>query len=750
MVNEIACLAVSARAAAWDGTRRADALRALESGALHELEFEAIVFRSTPNRNHLRIRNADLPEFAASFVGVPFLRDHHIDQVEARAGIVVKSALVQGASDQAVGKKPVHAIRQTIRLTTQRDMRAFLEGQIDRFSIAWYYAGVRCSVCQQEWGRCHHKPGRTYQLNQSGQHGRRRMRCELVFDQPRGKEVSAVNAPAVEGTGVLSAGGGVHKSSGVTARDGARLRLLMEKENHMAGELGEAAVATGVAAVGAQSGGTGMRGMGSAHLSLPSPLVEEALVSEDDMPAGSLPADAVPADAWMAALRAQVVDGMLARSGLSAGGMGAVRTVLQGDSVLTPQRVQQVIDAQRAAELALRGGAAGAGRSVVQGLQPAAQLSVTLVRTAEEEVQAALNWLMGDTRAQTPAPHLRNLRDIYLAVTGDINFWGVFNPDHARLQSANSGTLAGMAVNALNKAVLLHYDNMVTYRWYEPIVHVLPHDGSTQPLQLIHMDGIAALPAVAEGAAYIESTTGDSKETASFGKYGAYVGITLEMIRRSEIARIQAIPRLLVQAAIRRRSATVAALFTGNPTLADDNTQLFHTNHGNSDTAAFSASAWEAARTRIFGQQVPGTGKPLALWPTFCLVPIALYDEALTTFGYGSGDAGKPNSAGTAQQVNVYGQSRPGDPRPIPIVVPEWSDANDWAYIVDPRLQPVLVMAYANTTAGGAHALPEIFEVRSESAGLLFSNDVLPVKIRDWWALGVATHVGIGRNSVAE
>jgi hypothetical protein len=306
-----------------------------------------------------------------------------------------------------------------------------------------------------------------------------------------------------------------------------------------------------------------------------------------------------------------------------------------------------------------------------------------------------------------------------------------------------------MAVNALNKAVMFHYDNLITYRWYEPIVHVLPHDGTTQPLQLIHMDGIAALPAVAEGAAYTESTTGDSKETATFGKYGAYVGITLEMIRRSEIARIQAIPRLLVQAAIRRRSATVAAVFTGNPTLADDGLTLFHATHGNTDTTAFSAAAWEAARTRIFEQALPGTGKPLALWPTYCLTPIELYDDALAAFGYGSGDVGKPNGGGTAQEVNVYANSRPGDPRPIPIVVPEWSDATDWAYIVDPRLHPVLVMAYANATAGGAHALPEIFEVRSESAGLLFSNDVLPVKIRDWWAFGVGTHVGVGKNTVA-
>lgn len=653
------------RCSALGTGKRHELLRKLEEGALTELEFEAVVFRAGPNRNHLRIRDEDMAGFAASFEGAPFLRDHNLEAVEARAGTVVASGL-QG-----------RAIRQTIRLTTKRDMRAYLEGQIDRFSVSWYFDAVHCTVCGREWGECSHRPGKSYEW-----HGKRR-RCELVFDNPLGKEVSAVNAPAVEGTGVIS--------------ELARKEVTMRTdEERLDGEAGSR---------------------------------EEA-------------------GEWLALLREQAVEAALAGAGLTRGGTAAVRTALAGDAAATPERVRSVVEAQKQAELQWSGGqplGGERGRSVVRDLHP----TLSGMRTAEDEVQSALNWLLGDARAPMPAPHMRNLRDLYLAVTGDVNFWGVFNPDYARLQSANSGTLAGMAVNALNKAVMLHYDNLITYRWYEPIVHVLPHDGTTQSLQLLHMDGIAALPSVAEGAAYSEATTGDSKETAAFTKYGSYVGITLEMIRRSDLARIQAIPRLLVQAAIRRRSAAISAIFTANPTLADDSTALFHANHANADTAAFSTAAWEAARTRIFEQTLPGTGKPLALWPTFCLVPIELYDDALTAFGYGSGDAGKPNSGGTAQEANIYALTRPGDPRPVPIVVPEWTDATDWAYIVDPRLQPVIVMAYANAPAGGVHALPELFEVRSETAGLMFSNDTLPVKVRDWWAYGVATHVGVGKNTVA-
>jgi hypothetical protein len=55
-------------------------------------------------------------------------------------------------------------------------------------------------------------------------------------------------------------------------------------------------------------------------------------------------------------------------------------------------------------------------------------------------------------------------------------------------------------------------------------------------------------------------------------------------------------------------------------------------------------------------------------------------------------------------------------------------------------------MAYANAPQGGAHPMPEIYEVTSETSGLMFSNDVLPVKARDWWTHGVSTWVGIANN----
>ena len=99
--------------------------------------------------------------------------------------------------------------------------------------------------------------------------------------------------------------------------------------------------------------------------------------------------------------------------------------------------------------------------------------------------------------------------------------------------------------------------------------------------------------------------------------------------------------------------------------------------------------------------------------------------------------------------MNPFAETRVGDPRPIPIAVPEFTDANDWAYIADPQLAPVIQMAYADNPGGRSHPAPMLYSVTSPTAGLMFTNDVLPIKVRDYFAYGVATYRGIGKRNVA-
>ena len=168
---------------------RAEILPQIESGQLDHIDFRARVFRTdTRIRNPYKFQDQDLPTFAASFEGQPFLRNHDTYDIDARDGTIIDSAM-DGQS-----------FMQTVRLTTRRGMLDFVEGKIDRFSIGWFYDDVLCSICNESWfsTSCSHMPGRSYKVGESKQE----KRCELVFVNPKGKETSAVNTPAVDGTGI--------------------------------------------------------------------------------------------------------------------------------------------------------------------------------------------------------------------------------------------------------------------------------------------------------------------------------------------------------------------------------------------------------------------------------------------------------------------------------------------------------------------------------------------------------------------
>ena len=372
------------------------------------------------------------------------------------------------------------------------------------------------------------------------------------------------------------------------------------------------------------------------------------------------------------------------------------------------------------------------------------------VAGGDEPVRAAVAWLFGDPEAELPAPTLRNSAEIYRLLTGDVYWRGIFN-GAAALATANPTTLPGLAVDAMNKVIIAKWNTLGVYRWFEQIVEVQPNNGTLHDMNWLQYGGLSNLSTVDDGAAYTEKTVGDSKETDSFIKYGNYVGITRKMLRNSEIAQIQAIPNALAVAAIRTRSAKIAAIFTANsgvgPTLDQDSVALFHTaSHANLLATAYSISAWKAARLECFKQTELTSGLRQGLWPKFWLGPADLYDTALIDFGYGAGAGGYTGIGDN--DVNPYAISRPGDPRPIPIAVPEFTDANDWAYLADPAIAPIIQMSYSQNPGGNVHPLPELFSVVNEQTGLMFTNDTMPIKIRDEYAYGVATYRGIGKRNV--
>jgi len=387
-------------------------------------------------------------------------------------------------------------------------------------------------------------------------------------------------------------------------------------------------------------------------------------------------------------------------------------------------------------------------KNAVQGLGRAPNdrlLSYLSGRDELERFGQVVDWLFGVKGAGLPDPQYRRADAIYWALTGDYEFRGMFDKERAQLASASTVTMADMAVNAMNKVLLQQFSDLGFWRWYERIVAVTPNDGSVQAMQWITYGGVGNLPSVAEGGAYTELAVGDVKESSSFTKFGGYVGITREMIKNSDIVRIQAVPRALATAAVRTRSAAVAGIFTSTsgvgPTLAQDGVALFNAAHSNLGTTAFAQAEWRVVRAAIFKHVEVQSGKRLGMYPRFAIFPPDLYDAALAVFGYGDGYP-------TAYTPEAQDRGL-GDPRPVPLVCPDFTDATDWAAIVDPQVYPVICMSYSQLPGGGSHPIPELFSVVNETAGLMFTNDTLPIKVRDEFAVGVNGPRGIYKENVA-
>lgn len=167
---------------------RTSLLNRLENQEIEYVEYWAEVFAAVyPNANFYRFLDEELGPFAQSYAGQPFLRDHDQFRIANRDGKIVESRLD--------GNRFLHRHR----LTTDRGIRSFIEGQIDRFSIGWSYDDILCSATGKRFD-----PWRDPWPGEEFIDDGEIYKCELIFINPKGIECSGVNVPAVDGTYILS------------------------------------------------------------------------------------------------------------------------------------------------------------------------------------------------------------------------------------------------------------------------------------------------------------------------------------------------------------------------------------------------------------------------------------------------------------------------------------------------------------------------------------------------------------------
>jgi hypothetical protein len=354
--------------------------------------------------------------------------------------------------------------------------------------------------------------------------------------------------------------------------------------------------------------------------------------------------------------------------------------------------------------------------------------------TSLDRVQLAFERLMGlpIPEQHSDIPRLSGIREMYLMMTGDHDFYGRFYPERVRLSNVTTASMTSVVKNVLNKVLLQAYN--VRPRWWAPICYEEDF-GSLNQITWMKTGGIGALPTVAEGGAYTELDWADAEETADFVKKGGYIGITLEMMDRDDVGSVKRIPRELGNAAWRTLSTLVSNMFTSDsgtgPTMADSYHVFDASNHGNLLTTALSAAAWDAVIQAVYQQTEPGSSAPLAIRPQFCLVPIELERTALAVL----------EQPWSAEATYHYLEPRFQSGRVI--VVPEWTDANNWAAVCDPNDCPGISIGYRYGRE------PELFVADDQTVGSMFTNDEMRIKCRFFVAVGVADYRPLHKSNVA-
>jgi hypothetical protein len=384
---------------------------------------------------------------------------------------------------------------------------------------------------------------------------------------------------------------------------------------------------------------------------------------------------------------------------------------------------------------------------------------ITGMFSREDQLQAAMDDLLAAPRDQgsenLKVHKFSGIKEAYLMLTNDFNFTGAVDERLAKFQGTTA-TFPNIVKNALNKAIVANWNQLgkAGYNWWEKITTVEPFE-SLNTITWLRLGTIASLPTVAEGAEYGELALGDNGETSTFIKYGGYLSFTLEAMDRDDTRKLRAAPREIANAAIRNISEQIAAIFTSasgaGPTLADGGA-LFNATavttaggHANLLTTALGTdyTAWNTLSAAMYnqpmlvanaaGDNVLTYGKKQALEPSIILVPRALKVQAEGLF--------MPRWEAQAQNVAAVSPSWGG--RVEPVVVPEWTDATDYAAAIDPMLLPGVMLG---TRYG---LIPQVILSGDEKSPSMFSNDESRLKVRHFLAVGIGNWSALHKENVA-
>ncbi len=336
-------------------------------------------------------------------------------------------------------------------------------------------------------------------------------------------------------------------------------------------------------------------------------------------------------------------------------------------------------------------------------------------------------------------PRFKSFREAYVTITGDANLTGQLR-EATRLgrltEALATSSWAEILGDSITRRMLDEYNAPGLQEWRNIVSDVTAiRDFRTN--RRLRMGGYGTLPGVSEAGDYQNLTSpGDEEATFAISKKGGLEEITLEMIANDDVGAIRRIPQKLARAAANTLYRTIFDVIATNPTIYDTKA-LFHADHANLGSSALAAASLLAAKMAIGNQAAFGAStEVLDLVPRYLVVPLSLEDMAyrltksVTVIGAN-------NNAGTEPNVHSsYGLEV--------LIVPYWSDANDWALVCNPADCPTIEVGFFN-----GQEEPELFVQDQPTAGSMFTADKITYKIRHIYGVCVLDYRGMYKAVVA-
>jgi len=304
------------------------------------------------------------------------------------------------------------------------------------------------------------------------------------------------------------------------------------------------------------------------------------------------------------------------------------------------------------------------------------------------------------------------------------------------MTTASWGEILG---DSIRRSMLADYRTPSQYDAWRSIVSDITSPRDFRTNRRLRLAGYGDLSSVGESSPYPAMTSPtDEEATYAVSKRGGIETITMEMIANDDVGAIRRIPRNLSLAAKRTLYKSVFNLLRDNSAIYDSLALAESGSHNNISTTALSQAEIVAARVKMAEQTAYGNAaEVLDLTPKTLIVPAELEELGwrltnIQMHANSNRDATEPS----------YTRSRVG--LDTLIVLPYWTDNNNWWLVANPREIPTIEVGFYQ-----GRQEPELFVADNPTVGSMFTADKIDYKIRFIFGAAVLDYRGFYGGIVA-